>query len=809
MAIPLPRFLLFLLVFACAGGPAIASDILIFDGQRTPTIYVAPQADSLIWWAARDLAADLSQMAGRKIAVETADTADRSATGIYVYEAPAGEFPAGSWENFTIRAQDNNLHVRGSDLRGTVYGIFDLAERLGVSPWKWWADVTPLPRESLTLELPDDGLAEGPSVKYRGIFLNDEDWGLQPWAANTFEPETGDIGPKTYEKIFQLLLRLKANTIWPAMHPSTRAFFSIPGNREMAERYHIFVGSSHAEPMLRNNVDEWDHDRYGEYNFQTNADTILNYWRQRVIETRADNYLYTVGMRGIHDSGMEGDATVEERVALLDTIISAQRRMLADEKGVAAESVPQVFVSYKEVLDLYDAGLKVPDDITLMWTDDNYGYIRRLSEGAERERGGGSGVYYHLSYWGRPHDYLWLSSTQPGLIWYEMQRAYANGTRDIWIANVGDIKPAEYNMEFFLDLAWDVEAIGRDEIDQHLLDWAGREFGGFGAPEIAALLREFYRLAMLRKPEFMGWSQTEPTTETRPAAFTSANGDELQRRIDAYRDLYAQSRDIAALLPIARRDAYFELVDYPVRGAALLNQVYGYATQASRANDPIHQDSLQQAARTAHEEISVLTNYYNDVLAGGKWNGMIDYRSRGLPVFDLPDFRDDASTAPSPATTSAPLPLPVAAYTTAEAPDTFHWETIPGLGYGGEALTLFPLEIAHFAEHPFVEYTFEVDEPGDYTIEVRCLPTHANDYGHALGVSVDGQETTDYRLNTRGRSEAWKQGVLGNHIPVKHEVSVSEPGTHTLRLSVNQTGIVIDQIGVYPVGYPEFYELRR
>ncbi|WP_170067580.1 glycosyl hydrolase 115 family protein [Neolewinella xylanilytica] len=791
----------------------------LFKADRPAVVYLEAGADSLLEWAAADLAGDLETLAGREVDVVAATTFDPEKPGIYIglgAGALVQSFPEKhrinlptEWEAFSIRRTGSSLLITGGDLRGTVYGVFDLAERLGVSPWKWWADVPVLPREPLELDLPEAGITESPSVRYRGIFLNDEDWGLQPWAAKTFEPEVGDIGPKTYEKIFQLLLRLKANTIWPAMHPSTRAFFTVPGNREMAERYHIFVGSSHAEPMLRNNVDEWDHDRCGDYNFQTNADTILNYWRQRVTETQADNYLYTVGMRGIHDSGMEGDATLEERVALLETIITEQRSMLEEEKGVPADEVPQVFVTYKEVLDLYDAGLDVPEDITLMWTDDNYGYIRRLSEGTDRERSGGSGVYYHLSYWGRPHDYLWLSTTQPGLIWYEMQRAYANGARDIWIANVGDIKPAEYNMEFFLDLAWDVEAIGREGIDRHLTEWASREFGVFAAPEIAPLLREYYLLAMLRKPEYMGWSQTEPTTATRPAAFTTANDNEFQRRIDAYRELYARSRAIAALLPVARRDAYFELVDYPVRGASLLNQVYGYATLAARTADPDRRDSLRRAASNAYGEIGVLTNYYNDVLAGSKWNNMMDYRSRGLPVFDLPDFGDAATAEPSEPIPGAPQTIPVAAYTTAEATDSFRWQTIPGLGYGGEALTLFPLDIARFTDRPSVDYTFEVDEPGTYTIEVRCLPTHANDFGHELAVAVNDQPATDYPLNTRGRSEAWKEGVLGNHVEVTHSVSLDEAGPHTLRLSVNQTGIVIDQIAVYPADYPEFYELRR
>ncbi len=799
--------------------PLGATEILIYDGKTNPTVFISPAADSLVLWAARDLAGDLTRMSGREVAVTKLDSDIVPGKAIFIYTGDGAQVPglpengkadlAGAWETFSIRSAGGNLYVGGSDTRGTVYGIFDLAERLGISPWKWWADVEVTPRESLTLDLPDGGIKEGPDVRYRGIFLNDEDWGLQPWAARTFEPEVGDIGPKTYEKIFQLLLRLKANTLWPAMHPSTRAFFTIPGNREMAERYHIYVGSSHAEPMLRNNVGEWDHDRYGAYNYQTNADTIRDYWRQRVVETNADNYLYTVGMRGIHDSGMEGDATVEERVGLLETIIAEQRAMLEAEKGVPAWEVPQVFVPYKEVLELYDAGLEVPDDITLMWTDDNYGYIRRLSEGAELDRSGGSGVYYHLSYWGRPHDYLWLSTTQPGLIWYEMQRAYANGAGEIWIANVGDIKPGEYNMEFFLDLAWDVEAIGREDIWPHLRSWAHREFGDDMGDGIAGLMSEYYRLAMLRKPEYMGWSQTEPTTETRAGGFTVANGNELQRRIDAYRTLYERSKVISATVPDERRDAYFQLVDYPIRGAALLNEVYAYAKQSVLTRDSSEGKLLRQAARAAHEEIGVLTSYYNTMLADGKWKGMIDRKPRRLPVFDLPDFSGAEPAEEVREDSRLPTPIPVADFADRHGAEGYSWETVQGLGYGGEALTLFPLDIHRFGARPYVAYTFAVDEPGGYTLEIRCLPTHANDFGHTLGVRLNDGEVTDYDLNTRGRSEAWKQGVLGNHVPIEHKFTVDIPGEQTLRLYVNQTGIVIDQIAVVPAGYPNFYEIRR
>jgi hypothetical protein len=278
-----------------------------------------------------------------------------------------------------------------------------------------------------------------PSVKYRGIFLNDEDWGLQPWAAHTFEPETGNIGPKTYAKVFDLLLRLKANTLWPAMHPTTAPFNGDPANAKLADRYAIVMGSSHAEPMLRNNVGEWK----ARPKTTTTRPIPTACWpigESGSRPTAGIENLYTLGMRGIHDSGMVGASDLAGRKALLEKIFADQRRLLA-ERGVA--DAPQVFTPYKEVLDVYRGGLKVPDDVTLVWPDDNFGYIRQFPDAAERKRAGGSGVYYHLSYLGAPLSYMWLSTTPPALIQQQMGQAWDLGARRLWVANVGDLKPAE------------------------------------------------------------------------------------------------------------------------------------------------------------------------------------------------------------------------------------------------------------------------------------------------------------------------------------------------------------------------------
>ena len=280
------------------------------------------------------------------------------------------------WERFIIQVAGNKLVIAGSDPRGTAYGIFHVSKLAGVSPWVWWADAVPQKRKQLFIS--GSYISQEPSVKFRGIFLNDEDWGLQPWAAKTFEPETEDIGPKTYAKIFELLLRLRANLIWPAMHPSTKAFFHYPGNAQMATDYAIVVGSSHAEPMLRNNVDEWKEKTMGEFNFITNHDTIYKYWEDRVIQSKGFNAFYTLGIRGVHDSKMLGANTVQEQKAVMEKAVKEQREILMKHINPVIEKVPQAFIPYKEVQDIYDAGFEVPKDVTLVWCDDNYGYIKHF-----------------------------------------------------------------------------------------------------------------------------------------------------------------------------------------------------------------------------------------------------------------------------------------------------------------------------------------------------------------------------------------------------------------------------------------------
>ncbi|WP_281637205.1 glycosyl hydrolase 115 family protein [Flavobacterium marginilacus] len=773
-------------------------DFSIVKANETAAIFIDPKADKLVVWAVNELVSDVEEITGKKLSIVTADKISQN--GIYIGQASSSLFQskniqkelAGQWEKFYIKKENQNLIIAGSDVRGTVYAIFETAERLGVSPWKWWADVNPIARKELVLQLPSKGITEKPSVQYRGIFLNDEDWGLQPWAAKTFEPETGDIGPKTNEKIFQLLLRLKANTIWPAMHPCTKGFFTINGNKEMAEKYHMIIGSSHAEPMLRNNVDEWKKD-FGDYNYFTNSNQVNKYWQDRLDEIKAANneVVMTLGMRGVHDSKMEGAKNTEESKIMVDKIIGVQREMLSNTFKKPLNEIPQVFVPYKEVLELYDNGLKVPDDVTLVWPDDNYGYIRRLSDENEQKRSGGGGVYYHLSYWGRPHDYLWLSTAQPGLIWSEMSKAYQNGAKKMWIVNVGDIKPGEYNMEFFMDLAWNINSIPFDGINKNLEKWISREFTPTIASELSPVIAEYYRLAFIRKPEYMGWSQTEPTTQIKPSNFTK---EEIEERIKAYEDLVKKADDLSSLIPDERKDAWFQLVVYPVKAAANMNFKFLYWNLEATANDEVQKQKYHKQASEAYEKIKELTAFYNTKMSGGKWNQMMSMHPRNLPVFD--SVAKNTKTYEANKTNSA-IVIQANQFTASKSIENYKWQSINGLGFSNNAMTLFPLNHHYFKkDKPAVSYEFEVSEMGDYEAEVHFLPTHSNNFDQEAVIRINGKESKPFLINTKDRDTIWKENVLRNSAVVKVPFSVTAAKKQNITVLVNQTEIVLDYISI-------------
>ena len=637
-------------------------------------------------------------------------------------------------EGFRLDVVKGRLHIVGADDHGLAYGLLEVSRMMGVSPWVYWADCTPR-------KLSEFVLAEGfhqqqsPAVAYRGIFINDEDWGLNPWATRQ-EPEAwtirqgrikGAIGPKVSERIFQLMLRLRANYYWPAMHECSQPFFTIQGNREMAAKYGIYIGGSHCEPMGTSPAAEWTISGVGEYNYVTNRDNVLDFWRKRVEETKNQEMVYTIGMRGVHDGDMQGVKTKEEKLKYLQMVIDDQRQMLADVKGVSADSVPQVFIPYKEVLDIYHSGLKVPDDVTLMWTDDNYGYIRHFPDSTERARSGGNGVYYHVSYWGRPHDYLWLNSLSPSLLENEMCAAYHRGISNVWVLNVGDIKPSEYQIELFMQLAWDGDSydllherqtgvMGDSPVIERIkfIDYfVQREFGDDLQKDIVDVLRTYFRLSSEMKPEHMAGTRVEEsdkaywnTVRPIPGDWTKAR---IAQRVKDYQSISDRVESLSRLVPAERRDAFFQLVKYPVQAAAQMNFKF------------LCPDRCEEA----YDSIQSLTYIYNKVCAHGKWDGIMDASPRNLPVFQ----KVTADMLPS-------------------YPDVSEWEPLDKCD-----------RIALDGDTPYLLTTpLGTDS---VTLKVHLTPNHPY-AGDRLSfrLSVDGVQSDEVQYQTYDRSEEWKQNVL-------------------------------------------------
>ena len=672
---------------------------------------------------------------------------------------------------------EGKLIVAGSDGHGTAYGILEISRLLGVSPWEWWADVTPEKKKLFKLSSKFRSV-QSPSVEYRGIFINDEDWGLMPWSNKTYEPSdvNGEIGPRTNERIFELLLRLRANTYWPAMHECTLPFFLTKGNREVAKKYGIFMGASHCEPMACSAAGEWRRRGNGAYDYVNNSAAVYKFWEDRVKEVADQEVLYTLGMRGVHDGKMQGAKTVEEQKAVLDRVLADQRGLIKKYVNKDVTQVPQVFIPYKEVLDIYNAGLQVPDDVTLMWCDDNYGYIRHFPTAEERARKGGNGIYYHVSYWGRPHDHLWLSTMSPSLIYQQMKQAYDQGIQKIWILNVGDIKPAEYQIELFMDMAWNLEAVAQEGVTAHLKHWLERELGTSPAKELLPVMQEYYRLAHIRKPEFMGNTREEEKDPAYRIVKDLPWSEEfINERLSSYDRLSETVEKVTSRIPADRQSAYFELVKYPVQAAGQMNRKLLFAQLAR------HGKADWEKSDAAYDSIAALTQHYNS-LENGKWNRMMDFKPRKLPVFNRVE-RKEATT---------PMIQERSAISQWNGMDASKGNFIghEGLGYAGRAAGILMGKALTFS---FSDWKADVVE-----VEVRLLPNHPV-HGTQLrfSVSIDGAEPKVISYETKGRSEEWKENVLRNQAIRKIVLPVSGKKSHQLEIKALDEGVVLDQVMLY------------
>ena len=625
-----------------ADAPSAGAFPLVTAQGAAPLCYDASDHAGVLR-AVGDLAADIERVTGRRPSAATTCPAHAQPviigtlgkSAVIDALAAAGKLDAadlkGKWESFVITSVPHPipgvkraLVIAGSDKRGTIYGIYELAEQLGVSPWYWWADVPPK-RRAQAYVLPGRYASGEPAVRYRGIFLNDEAPCLTGWTKEKF----GGMNSKFYTKVFELLLRLRANYLWPAMWDN--AFNEDdPENPRLADEYGIVMGTSHHEPMMRAHK-EWTKRRAqygnGQWNYATNSEALKVFFREGIARNKGYENLVTIGMRGDGDEGMVTTGSIESDIKLLEQIIADQRQILAEETKTDPARIPQLWALFTEVQKFYEHGMRPPDDVTLLWTDDNTGSLRRLPTAEERKRSGGAGIYYHIDMHGGPYAYQWINTNPFPKICEQMNLAHQYGANRIWIVNVGDLKPLELPIEFFLRLAWSPSTWTKDRIGEYTRRWAERDFGPEHATEIADIVSKYAKYNGWRKPELIT-----------PETFSQPNYREAERVSEAWRAVATRAENLYAILPPEQRDAFYQLVLHPAKASALvaeMNIAAGrnrYFARQGRAS------TNAEASRTRElfKQDQAMSDYYNKQLAGGKWSHLMDQPHLGQFTWEPP-----------------------------------------------------------------------------------------------------------------------------------------------------------------------------
>ena len=702
----------------------------------------------------------------------------------------------GGWEQFVIKVVGRQLIVVGTDRRGAAYGLFTLSEKMGVSPWYWFADVPVAHLQEIYVDA--DYASQAPTIKYRGFFINDEDWGLKTWAARNYEKELGDIGPRTYDRVCELLLRLKGNMLAPAMHSCTGAFYSHPESQVVADKWGIMITTSHCEPLLFNNAakSEWDKSRDGEWNYETNSATILKKLDDRIRETAQYDNIYTMGMRGLHDEAMKGSTDPKDRARTLETVFDKQRQILKKYKKQNVEKLPQIFVPYKETLDIYDAGLRVPEDITLVWPDDNYGYMKRVSNTQEQQRKGSSGVYYHLSYLGTPHDNLWIATTAPMLMYEELLKAYSAGADRYWLLNVGDIKPMEIEIQHFFDMAYDFGSFNYDNVNRYQAEWLAKVFGSPLTAQFQFILDNYYRLAWDRKPEFMGyeyeWSSREEN-RLHDTDFSFATGS-AQKRLADYQVICDVYDAIERQTPAEYRPALFEMLGYAVHSAYQMNRKFLYAQRNHETGSAIY----AELSREAYHEIDRLRERYHSLL-NGKWNQMISEVPPGFcaKYQQMPSFSDQPTDRfKLPADQLHPeLPHQV---NLASLNVTAPFRLLEGIGTDWVALQMGqPLDFKTTGSIDIPLPSSLFPHPSSITVCLSVVPMWpvASDRSNRLQVSVDGGKPQVCENVFKEWGPKWKKQVLENRKEFVLTFPIdSSRQEHVVTLSIVDPGQIVQKI---------------
>ena len=774
------------------------------DGRVS--IYVSSQEERGVMRAARDLKADLERVCGA-----TVSFADKAQDATVVV-GTAGCLKSsqqqlkGKVEMYLLDAKDHRLTIVGSDRRGAIYGIYELSRQLGVSPWYWWADA-PIERHA-SVYVKNGTYTDGePAVRWRGLFLNDEAPCLTSWVKNTYGTNYGDH--RFYEKVFELILRLKGNMLWPAMW-SWAFYADDPENSKTADEMGIIMGTSHHEPMARNHQEYARNRReWGAWNYQTNQQKLDQFFREGIERMKGTDDIVTIGMRGDGDEAMSDKTDTR----LMERIVDGQRRIIKQVTGRPAKETPQVWALYKEVQDYYDAGFRVPDDVTVLVSDDNWGNIRRVPNAEERKRKGGWGIYYHVDYVGAPRNTKWLNVTQTQQMFEQLSLAYDFGIEKLWILNVGDLKPMEYPITLFMDMAWNPKQYSQQTVTDHTRQFFCSVLGSQLADEAASIYNRNCQYMARVTPEMLD-----------ARTYNVATG-EWKQVADDYQRLELRALRLFDRVPAEARDFYRQLILFPVQAAANLYDMY-YAQAMNRyLAEKGNPDANAWGAkvRECFVRDSLLCLAYNRDIAGGKWKGMmtqkhIGYRSWNddFPRDLLPRTTVVAAAEPGGYTfthSEGFVAMEAEHYYSSQAAEGTQWSVYPDYGRTRSAVALTPY--TQPVGQASLTYRFTLPEQAPQTVKVHVVVKSTLDFlnvgGHEYDVSLDGSEaqTVNFNKTLVDRQpymySEFYPAVARRIVEKVVELPVGRNSIHELTLHPRHPGIVFEKVVVDYGGYKPQY----
>ena len=787
-------------------------DLLINSNDKVE-IYMDANDCRGVSYAANALVKDISKVSGSQATI----TSNQKATilvGTIGHSAAIdqlikqkrinGNLLKGKREKFIITVVNNQLVIAGSDRRGTIYGIYELSQQMGVSPWYDWADVPVEHHDSIFVNRGTYSDGE-PAVRYRGIFLNDEAPCLTSWVKNTYGTEYGDH--RFYQRVFELILRLRGNMMWPAMWGW--AFYADDAeNEKTADEMGLVMSTSHHEPMVRNHQ-EYARNRkgWGPWNYQKNKANLQKFFREGIERMKGTEQIVTIGMRGDGDEAMSAEADTK----LMTNIINDQRKIIADVTGRKASETPQVWALYKEVLDYYDKGMKVPDDVTLLLCDDNWGNVRRVPNAQERKHKGGWGLYYHVDYVGAPRNSKMLNVTPVQNPWEQLTLAYENGIDRLWILNVGDLKPMEYPISQFMDMAWNPRKYDVNNITRHTRDWCAQQFGESQADEAARILNLICKYNGRCTPEMLDKN-----------TYSLENG-EWQEVVNQYLQLEADALRQYNCLPASYHDAYRQITLFPIEMMSNLHQMYFAQAQ----NHALYKQGNPKANVWADEcerrfkRDSLICDYYNHKMAGGKWNGMMTQKHIGYKSWN-DDFEKDTCpelfrvTSKDGVIISANngvVEIEAPYYSSKTDAAEAKWTEIPFMGKSVSAMTLMPYTKSVKGASITYKFKMQVSKTSDgkafngkQKVRIHVITKSTLDYlnkgGLTYGISLDGASPVEVNFNKDLNEKP--ENIYNIYYPtiatrivdkvIELELPASSDGIHTLTLTPNDPAIVFEKI---------------